>query len=184
MEVCEGQWGTFDAPTKKECRDLLEDPIRPMLSETGDTDLMGGGYYIYDTCDPDLLFVRNGSMATRSNLLESTYRTQRHAGAKVERRLLGPSEDGGSEFPNNAGTYACGQERVSQLWLNLPEVQAAIHVKPQQFQFSTDLSYEHTIGSLVDKYKTHLLPYLRVVQYSGSEDPCVPFVGTQRKFCN
>ena len=35
-EACQGQWGTYSAPSQ-ECQALLEDPVRPCLKEAGDT---------------------------------------------------------------------------------------------------------------------------------------------------
>ena len=45
---------------------------------------------------------------------------------------------------------------------------------------STGLSYGLTEHSLLDAYNETLLPSLRVLQFSGDADPCVPFVGTER----
>eukprot|EP00911_Craspedida_sp_UC1_P000256 UC1_evm4s195 len=86
-------------------------------------------------------------------------------------------------FELNSGEYACGQERVSQMWLDRKDVQAALHVKlvgKTNFSFSTGLNYTFTAGSLLHEYKERLIPAYRIMQYSGDADPCVPYVGTQR----
>mmetsp|Transcript_161995 Transcript_161995/g.393484 ORF Transcript_161995/g.393484 Transcript_161995/m.393484 type:complete len:194 (-) Transcript_161995:2-583(-) len=90
---------------------------------------------------------------------------------------------GSAEYPNTAGEYACGQEGASAAWLNLAEVQRAAHVRlvgKGRFDFSTDLKYNKTAFSLLDAYKTALIPRYRILQYSGDADPCVPYVGTKR----
>ncbi len=59
-------------------------------------------------------------------------------------------------YLNNAGTYACGQERASAVWLNLPSVREAIHVRSKEqggdFYFSTGLNYTFTAADLVPLY--------------------------------
>jgi hypothetical protein len=80
------------------------------------------------------------------------------------------SQIAASEYAIDSGEYACGQERATQIWLNLPEVQKALHVKlvgKSSFGFSTGLNYTFTTGSLLDEYKTQLIPNLRILQYSG-----------------
>eukprot|EP00037_Helgoeca_nana_P014868 m.139059 g.139059 ORF g.139059 m.139059 type:complete len:506 (-) comp22749_c0_seq2:1537-3054(-) len=151
-------------PEGSECRNLLEDPVRPCLSEAGDTYSMGGGYFLYDTCSADLLALGNQSKV-------------------MDTRQPTASQIAASEYAIDSGEYACGQERATQIWLNLPEVQKALHVKlvgKSSFGFSTGLNYTFTTGSLLDEYKTQLIPNLRILQYSGDADPCVPYVGTQR----
>mmetsp|Transcript_8477 Transcript_8477/g.20828 ORF Transcript_8477/g.20828 Transcript_8477/m.20828 type:complete len:172 (-) Transcript_8477:341-856(-) len=78
------------------------------------------------------------------------------------------------------GVYKCGQERASSEWLNLKAVQESIHVRVGQFQFSTALDYNFTKFSLLEEYKTSLIPNYQIWQYSGDADPCVPHVGTAR----
>jgi hypothetical protein len=39
------------------------------------------------------------------------------------------------------------------------------------------LRYAKTWGSLLPEYKSTLIPNLRIMQYSGDADPCVPYVG-------
>lgn len=84
------------------------------------------------------------------------------------------------DYSNTAGEYACGQEHGATTWLNLDAVQEAIHVRKTDFQFSTGLTYEKNWGSLLEEYKTKLLPNFRILQYSGDADPCVPHTGTKR----
>ena len=89
-----------------------------------------------------------------------------------------------AEYLNDAGTYACGQERAAGLWLNRADVRKAIHVEPASaigdFGFSTGLNYTFTAYDLVPLYASTLLKNFRVLQYSGDADPCVPYVGTER----
>eukprot|EP00755_Sulcionema_specki_P007838 Sspe_Gene.39311::Locus_18961_Transcript_1_1_Confidence_1.000_Length_1578::g.39311::m.39311/K16296/SCPL-I; serine carboxypeptidase-like clade I len=169
-EACAGHWGTYDAPPEP-CKSLLENPIRPVMSEAGDTYDMGGGYFLYDTCGTDLLTVGKDGRTT-------------------QRDLPVPSREGaakrrGERPPYNLddGEYACGQEKGGNYWLNLPEVQEALHVKlvdKDHFSWSTGLVYNYTAWSLLDDYRTALVPNFRILQYSGDADPCVPYVGTQR----
>ena len=86
-------------------------------------------------------------------------------------------------YPNTAGEYACGQENAAVYWLNLPAVQHALHVRlvgKSRFSFSTPLHYNFTKGSLLAEYKERLALKLRILQFSGDADPCVPYVGTSR----
>eukprot|EP00040_Diaphanoeca_grandis_P039304 m.258713 g.258713 ORF g.258713 m.258713 type:complete len:511 (-) comp36943_c0_seq1:277-1809(-) len=154
-------------PEGSECRKLLEDPVRPCMSKAGDTYDMGGGYFLYDTCTADLL------------ALDNTTNLPKHH----EDLQFGASAESVPTYPNDSGEYACGQEKATMIWLNLPEVQKALHVKlvnKTQFSFSTGLHYEFTTYSLLDEYKNDLIPNFRIMQYSGDADPCVPYVGTQR----
>ena len=73
-----------------------------------------------------------------------------------------------------------GQENAAGAWLNLDGVQAALHVKPTAFSFSTGLDYNFTAASLLDDYAKTLIPNFRILQYSGDADPCVPMPGTQK----
>merc|ERR1719272_1107848 len=129
---------------------------------------MGGGYFLYDTCTADLLALDN--ITNRPKQLEGD-------------AFRAPAAQSDSTYTPNSGEYACGQERATLLWLNLPEVQKALHVKlvdKPQYSFSTGLHYEFTTWSLLDEYKNLLIPNFRIMQYSGDADPCVPYVGTQR----
>merc|ERR1711953_796097 len=119
-----------------------EDPVRPCLSIAGDTYDMGGGYFLYDTCSRDMLAMDKNDHRPHPELVE-----------------LGPPTS--PQYPNTAGEYACGQERASTTYLNLPSVQRAIHTKlvgKEQFQFSTGLKYEFTAFSLLEAYAEHLIP--------------------------
>ena len=196
--ACEGQWGTFDAPSK-ECAELLEDPVRPCLNEAGDTYGMGGGYFLYDTCDPDLMALdpaTNRPYAIDGGKGKAPP-SQGQQQPQRRRQLLAVDGSGGSGsssssssssdagFMPNSGAYACGQEKGAQDWLNLEAVRSAIHVKTKaqsgrDFHFSTSLNYSFTAHTLLPQYKETLLPNYRVTQFSGDADPCVPYVGTQR----
>lgn len=177
-KACEGQWGTYEAPGK-ECADLLEDPVRPCLSQAGDTYDMGGGYYLYDTCGNDLLALGEDNRPIQD---------MEKARLDVQSAVVRLNADGGvpepAEYLNDAGTYACGQERAAGLWLNRADVRKAIHVEPASaigdFGFSTGLNYTFTAYDLVPLYASTLLKNFRVLQYSGDADPCVPYVGTER----
>ena len=163
--ACDGHWGTYEAPPEP-CKTLLEDPTRPVMSEAGDTYNMGGGYYLYDNCMPDLMAL-NGKGSSEAPSRE---------GALTRKALRDP-------YNLNSGEYACGQERGGHVWLNLPEVQQAIHVKlvdKKQFSWSSALNYTYTAWSLLKDYNDTLIPNFRIMQYTGDADPCVPYVGTQR----
>ena len=167
QEVCKGQWGTYDPPSD-DCKALLGDPINPVVEETGPVDDMGGGYFLYDICAPDLEAL-SGKGKLRG--------TPTREGA-AERRAAK-----GQPYNLGGGEYACGQERGGHVWLNLPEVQAALHVKlvgKKTFEWSAWLKYDYTAHTLVPTYNKTLIPAFRIWQYSGDADPCVPYVGTQR----
>lgn len=175
-EKCAGWWSDepfphgkdmFDAPPEP-CAKLLEDPVRPCMSIAGDTYRMGGGYFLYDTCSEDMMALGDDHLPHPDE-------------AADRRRLQAPPTS--PEFPMTSGEYACGQERATQIYLNLPSVQEALHVRlvnKTSFSFSTGLRYAKTWGSLLPEYKSTLIPNLRIMQYSGDADPCVPYVGTQR----
>ena len=160
--------GTYEPPISKACRDILEDPIRPCKSVAGDTYDMGGGYFLYDTCNRDLMALDKAQNVPLSQL-----------GKSYDIQELSDASAGKKWYPNS-GQYACGQERNSQAWLNLNAVQKAIHVEITDFAFSTGLNYTYTAHSLLDDYKKRLLPAYRVLQFTGDADPCVPYVGTER----
>jgi hypothetical protein len=187
--ACQGQWETLGPPVG-ECRTLLEDPARPCLTEAGDTYKMGGGYYLYDTCDPDLLAL--DAETHRPRILqpeEYTVESLKERKAQDVQILAAGSpplpED--QQWYANSGSYACGQERNSLVWLNLPSVRDALNVRNEsvsgrKFSFSTVLpGYGYTAHSLLDLYNETLTKSgLRIMQYSGDADPCVPYVGTER----
>eukprot|EP01064_Diplonema_japonicum_P024759 TRINITY_DN3546_c1_g3_i1.p1 TRINITY_DN3546_c1_g3~~TRINITY_DN3546_c1_g3_i1.p1 ORF type:complete len:503 (+),score=98.87 TRINITY_DN3546_c1_g3_i1:29-1510(+) len=164
-EACKGHWGTFEAPPEP-CKSLLGDPIRPVMWEAGDTYNMGGGYFLYDNCQPDLMAL-NGKGSKDAPDRETA----------LQRKGLR------SAYDLNSGEYACGQERATNVWLNVKEVQDALHVKligKTSFNFFQPLYYTHSEDSLVDTYRATLIKNFRILQYSGDSDPCVPYVGTQR----
>ena len=183
--------GPSEAPPAA-CKALLEDPIQPVKSLTGDTYKMGGGYFLYDTCGPDLLSLDavtglpNASAVPRvpepavaraafERWVEVAAPSERADGTAVA-RLRDP-------YPNTAGEYACGQENAAAAWLNVPAVQKALHVKlvgKSSFSFSTRLQYNFTAYSLLHAYNSTLINELRIMQFSGDADPCVPYVGTER----
>ena len=73
---------------------------------------------------------------------------------------------------------------MSEAWLNLDVVRSALHVgleaESGAFAFSTNLNYSFTAYSLLDLYNDTLVPALRILQFSGDADPCVPYMGTSR----
>lgn len=104
---------------------------------------------------------------------------------EVEREVLHQPimlADTNQAYLNDAGEYACGQERASLVWLNRADVQAALHVKlvnKASFTFSTGLNYTFVIHSLADDIKTRVLGKIpKVLVYSGMADPCVPTPAT------
>jgi serine carboxypeptidase-like clade 1 len=167
----------FDPPPSK-CAELLEDPVRPCKSIAGDTYQMGGGYFLYDTCSEDMMALSEEDHLPHPE--EAGEQREMEAGRRG-RQLQAPPTS--TEFAMTSGEYACGQEHATQVYLNLPAVQPAMNVKlvgKPIFSFSTGLRYAKTLGSLLDDYKRILIPNLRIMQYSGDADPCVPYVGTQR----
>jgi serine carboxypeptidase-like clade 1 len=212
-DACEGEWGTYNGPTSQVCRDLLEDPVRPVLSSAGDTYQMGGGYYLYDTCDGDLLDLNatlnqpRGSTGSKYNnnddiddmSVQYLSKIQRKAQEKRNRLQQENALENDNilineplwmttlqamQYYNDAGTYACGQERASLVWLNLKNVQESIHTHVnagRRFSFSTALpGYNFTAKTLLPLYNSTLIHSLDIMQYSGDADPCVPYIGTER----
>lgn len=57
---------------------------------------------------------------------------------------------------------------------NLSEQKCGQAKKPSML---AGLRYAKTWGSLLPEYKSTLIPNLRIMQYSGDADPCVPYVG-------
>lgn len=172
-------------PPPEPCASLLEDAVRPVKSIAGDTYDMGGGYFLYDACGTDLA----GGRGRPEHLLALDPRTGLPSNVPprtleaVPVRAAVDSRGGGAEFANSAGEYACGQENAAAIWLNLPAVQSALHVRlvgKERFDFSTPLRYNFTAHSLLDSYKAVLAPHYRILQFSGDADPCVPYVGTAR----
>lgn len=168
QEACKNDWGAFGPPKSKECLRLLEDPIRPCMSEAGDTYDMGGGYFLYDTCKTDLGVYRAHSVDVKS------------LHKQVARQIAGRGNTtwfvelsrGNTPRPNS-GEYFCGQERAALIYLNRRDVQDAIHVDQQEFQFQTSLVYNFTWHSLLPLYRSLLIDELDILQYSGDADPCV-----------
>jgi len=210
-QVCANQWNTFEGPTSQECRDLLEDPIRPVLSSAGDTYNMGGGYYLYDTCDGDLLDMDASTHQPRvvkqheytvDHLVHVQRTAQRNRQHDQNKRhplavqvdkteqywMTAATAATAQEYYNDAGTYACGQERASLVWLNVNAVREASHVpvranstEGRPFSFSTALpGYNFTAHTLLPLYNDTLIGALTIMQYSGEADPCVPYIGTER----
>uniref|UniRef100_A0A7S2TRU3 Carboxypeptidase n=1 Tax=Lotharella oceanica TaxID=641309 RepID=A0A7S2TRU3_9EUKA len=166
QEACKEDWNKYGPPDNATCREIIgEDPARPVMDEAGDTYQMGGGYFLYDHCGSDLLSVDPQTGMARQN----------------EGRM-----DGVSLFDDNKGesttsVYKCGQERAALQWIRLAEVQDAIHVERKpEFSFVTSLNYTFTKYSLLDDYRDTLSQKIRIMQYSGDADPCVPYVGTRR----
>jgi len=186
-EACSSWWGNgkpfpdgpdmFSAPPEP-CKTLLEDPVRPCKSVAGDTYDMGGGYYLYDTCSQDMLALdKNDNLPHPERFALPAQDVPEDLGRQLQAPPTSP------EYANTDGEYACGQERASTAYLNLPAVQRAAHVRlvgKKRFDFSTGLHYKYTALSLLDEYKDKLLPNFRILQFSGDADPCVPYVGTKR----
>lgn len=172
-DTCGSWWGdepfpgspNMDNPPPPACMALLEDPVRPCLSVTGDTYEMGGGYFLYDTCSRDMLALsKRLHTPDPKNFVQAPPPTS-------------------PEYPNTAGEYACGQEGASTKWLNNADVQRALHVKligKDEFSLFTQLRYNFTALSLLPEYKEQLVSAFRILQFSGDADPCVPNVGTKR----
>ena len=166
VTACKDYWYQYDAPPEP-CKSLIGDPIRPVISEAGDTYNMGGGYFLYDQCQPDLEALSGKGRDVP---------TPDREGALDRAMLREP-------YNLTAGEYACGQERASHEWLNLAAVQKAINVElvdKTSFEWSTGLNYTYTAHSLVETYNHTLIENFRIWQYSGDADPCVPYIGTQK----
>ena len=74
--------------------------------------------------------------------------------------------------------YPCGAETVMDQWLNLPSVQAALHVQTN----NKGMVYRRTAGNLLPLY-SQLIQKYRVLIYSGDTDACVPYWGTEEVQC-
>lgn len=82
------------------------------------------------------------------------------------------------------GPEACIDSRVASAWLNLPEVQAAIHVKkPANCWWvcgtAPGWSYSSNIANLPTTVYPSLYSNISVVIYSGDWDACVPYTNSE-----
>lgn len=183
--ACKDDWNQYDEPKSKECKHLLEDPISPVMSEAGNTNDMGGGYFLYDTCKKNLGIYHKKSIDLSILQTEVSRELVSANNSNVKSHIIlkqkqNPTLFKKNHFPNNSGEYACGQERAALIYLNRKDVQEALHVKHTNFQFNTELYYNFTRYSLLNLYKSKLINQLNIMQYSGDADPCVPYVGTSR----
>ena len=91
---------------------------------------MGGGYFLYDTCDPDLLAL---DPLTHHPRVENTANDPLSHHPGVENAANPPRNQTAvghievppspkPDYPANSGQYACGQERGGQAWLNIEAV--------------------------------------------------------------
>ena len=116
--------GTYEPPISKACRDILEDPIRPCKSVAGDTYDMGGGYFLYDTCNRDLMALdkaqKCAAVSTRQVNTSRSY-------------LMPPQAKVVSQL------YACGQERNRSLAQSTP-YRRPYMLEITDFAFSTGLN--------------------------------------------
>jgi len=80
------------------------------------------------------------------------------------------------------GSPPCIDSDYSRQYLNRPDVQAAIHVKPgikwEICNFAINGGYDRTQDSMVPIYKFLLANKLRVLIYSGDTDFAVPYTGS------
>ena len=140
--------GPYEAPPDK-CAALLEDKVRPVKSFAGDTYDMGGGYFLYDTCGNDGATTRNLLTVDRETGLP---KEAEPAVPTAVGSLACAAPDKATDYPLDAGEYACGQENAAGLWLNTPEVQSALHVKlvgKSRFAFSTGRTLDLNRGPRV-----------------------------------
>lgn len=74
-------------------------------------------------------------------------------------------------------TYPCGTGNAAQVWVNMPEVRAALHVEPESFYGQPwprgRMNYTTYTGASFDLYPRILKQY-RTTIYSGDVDMCVP----------
>ena len=166
------------------------------------------GYFLYDTCGNDLLALGKGGKyqyaaaeegLSVAEMVAMRQARQVHASVGVDGGVggvggvggaggaggVGPNSGGDQGWYPDSGQYACGQEAASAAWLNLDAVRAAIHVQSREeagraFSYSTGLNYTFTLYDIVGNYSSTLVPALRILQYSGDADPCVPYIGTER----
>jgi hypothetical protein len=80
--------------------------------------------------------------------------------------------------------YPCGEAVGMTAWLNVPAVQAAMHVsiahRPDgKWSPSTGLNFTHTQPTLLHMYP-RLIEKLRILLFSGDVDECVPYNGAEQ----
>lgn len=73
----------------------------------------------------------------------------------------------------------CSDDYVIRVYLNRPDVKAALHVNPSpSFAICYDLPYSSTIWSVVNIYETLIAANRTIVVYNGNTDLVVPYTGT------
>ena len=80
--------------------------------------------------------------------------------------------------------FPCGEAAGMTEWLNLKEVQKALHVsvahrKNGKWAPSSGLNYTHTAPTLLHMYP-RLIEKLRILLFSGDVDECVPYNGAEQ----
>ena len=86
---------------------------------------------------------------------------------------LGDPSTGGQSYP-------CGTGKAATVWANMPEVRAALHMKPESFYGrpwslqAAGMQYTTYTGASYDLYPG-ILRHVDVLIYNGDVDACVPY---------
>eukprot|EP00056_Hartaetosiga_gracilis_P001082 m.42077 g.42077 ORF g.42077 m.42077 type:complete len:180 (-) comp10489_c1_seq1:4713-5252(-) len=81
------------------------------------------------------------------------------------------------------GVIDCTDSAGADIYLNLPQVRRALHVRPQseigEWKLcelnSDEFNYVRNVDYLLPFYKEFFVPNIRILIYSGDVDSCVPF---------
>ena len=169
-DVC-GDWSDEIVAEGTPCADgLLE-----MNAKIGTFDI----YNVYDTCAGDTqqkmtLSEMREKMLQTEIIVENEYVTG-HPQLSFDK----VNDKVNSDKVNGAlNDYECGRDRASELWLSLPEVQEALHVKNGTVGMKYNWGPHNVSGDLRPLYK-ELAEKYRMLIYSGDVDACVPYWGTE-----
>jgi serine carboxypeptidase-like clade 1 len=139
------------------------DAVSQMHASSGDFEI----YNYYDQC-----------YGTTGITQQSVTMTAEDRSAHIAAIQSGAPFGAGAEVQRLGGAlndYPCGGQRAMKLWLALPEVQAALHVK----NGTAGMAYGPRDRDDLRPLYAELAKKYRVVIYSGDVDACVPFVGTE-----
>jgi len=154
LEYC----GNFSNPSNP---DKCSNAVNAATNDGGDYNI----YDIYDTCPSP---VSMKSLKTQTAYTEFL--------RKNGRSLPTSKRSGKVSTPDVCTGSDPG------VWLNLPEVQKALHVDQVNASWSIcgGVDYQKTLGSALSAYRGLVDHGYRVLIYSGDVDACVPVVGTER----
>jgi carboxypeptidase C (cathepsin A) len=137
-------------------------------------------YNIYDLCngdssraDPDALAgaLVDANATTRHEAIRSVLR-RKTVNVKTRQESLSPHP----ALTGALNDFICGGQNAMDVWLDLKDVQKALHVDAHA---DNSMHYEKTAGDITNTYKKLMTKYQLLI-YSGDVDACVPYWGTEK----